>query len=74
MLFRSLAAAPGALLGGWLGEHVGLRAALGFAGGVSMLLVLVAWKLPLIRELKHLPEQERESEWLGLEADVRPAG
>ena len=66
-----LAAAPGALLGGWLGEHVGLRAALGFAGGVSVLLVLVAWKLPLIRELKHLPEQERESEWLGLEAEVR---
>jgi predicted MFS family arabinose efflux permease len=69
-----LAAAPGALLGGWLGEHVGLRASLGFAGGVSMLLVMVAWRLPLIRELKHLPEPERESEWLGLEADVRPAG
>ena len=28
-----LAAGPGALLGGWLGETVGLRAALGFAGG-----------------------------------------
>ena len=67
-----LAAAPGALLGGWLGEHVGLRAALVFAGGVSMLLVWVAWRLPLIRELKHLPEAERESAWLGLEADVRP--
>ncbi len=69
-----LAAGPGALLGGWLGEHVGLRAALGFAGGVSVLLVLVAWRLPLIRELRHLPEAERESDWLGLEADVRPAG
>ncbi len=69
-----LAAGPGALLGGWLGEHVGLRAALGFAGGVSLLLVLVAWRLPLIRELRHLPEAERESDWLGLEADVRPAG
>ncbi len=67
-----LAAAPGALLGGWLGEHVGLRAALGFAGGVSLMLVLVAWRLPLIRSLKALPEPERESEWLGLEADVRP--
>ena len=69
-----LAAGPGALLGGWLGETVGLRAALGFAGGVTLLLVLVSWRLPLIRELKHLPEAERESEWLGLEADVRPAG
>ena len=69
-----LAAAPGALLGGWLGEYVGLRAALAFAGVVSLLLVVVAWRLPLIRELKHLPEPEPESDWLGLEADVRPAG
>jgi MFS family permease len=67
-----LAAAPGALLGGWLGEHVGLRASLYFAGGVSMLLVIVAWRMPLIQSLKTLPEPERESEWLGLEADVRP--
>ena len=66
-----LDAAPGALLDGWLGEHVGLRAVLGFAVDVSGVLVLVAWKLPLIRELKQLPEQERESEWLGLEAEVR---
>lgn len=68
-----LAAAPGALLGGWLGEHVGLRAALSFAGGVSVVLVAVAWRLPLIRHLKSLPEPEREAEWLGVEADVRPA-
>ncbi len=67
-----LAAGPGALLGGWLGEHVSLRAALGFAGGTTLLLALVAWRLPLIRELRELPEPERESEWLGLEAEVRP--
>jgi len=67
-----LAAGPGALLGGWLGEHVGLRATLGFAAGVSALLVLVAWRLPLIRELKSLPTAERESDWLGAEAEVRP--
>jgi predicted MFS family arabinose efflux permease len=69
-----LAAGPGALLGGWLGEHVGLRAALGFAGVTTLLLVVLAWRLPIIRDLRHLPEPERESEWLGLEADVRPAG
>jgi MFS family permease len=67
-----LAAGPGALLGGWLGEHVGLRATLAFAAGVSALLVLVAWRLPLIRELKSLPTPERESDWLGAEAEVRP--
>lgn len=69
-----LAAGPGALAGGWLGEHAGLRAALAFAGIASLLLALVAWRLPLIRQLEELPSAERESEWLGLEADVRPAG
>jgi len=68
-----LAAGPGALLGGWLGEHVGLRSALGFSAGVSLLLVLVAWRIPLIRELRSLPEPERDSDWLGAEADVRPS-
>ena len=68
-----LAAGPGALLGGWLGEHVGLRATLGFAAGVSLLLVLAAWRIPLIRNLRHLPQPESDSEWLGAEADVRPS-
>jgi MFS family permease len=67
-----LAAGPGALLGGWLGEHLGLRWALAFAGVVSVVLVVVAWRLPMIRELRHLPQPERESEWLGVEAEVRP--
>ena len=62
-----LAAAPGALLGGWLGEHVGLRASLGFAAGVSALLVLVAWRLPLIRGLKVLPAPDHDSDWMGAE-------
>jgi MFS family permease len=67
-----LAAGPGALLGGWLGEHLGLRWALGFAAAVSLLLVVVAWRLPLIRSLRHLPEPERPTDWIGLETDVRP--
>ena len=69
-----LAAGPGALFGGWLGEYLGLRAALGFAGVTTLVLALVAWRLPIIRGLRHLPQPERESEWLGMEADVRPAG
>jgi MFS family permease len=67
-----LAAGPGALLGGWLGEHLGLRWALGFAAIVSLLLVVVAWRLPLIRSLRQLPEPDRPTDWIGLETDVRP--
>jgi MFS family permease len=67
-----LAAGPGALLGGWLGEHAGLRWALAFAGAVCVVLALAAWRLPLIRQLRQLPQPEQPSEWLGLEADVRP--
>ncbi len=67
-----LAAGPGALLGGWLGEHVGLRSSLFFAGVVSLALAFVGWRLPLIRELRHLPRPEQPTDWLGLEADVRP--
>jgi hypothetical protein len=51
---------------------VGLRATLAFAGGVSVLLVVVAWRLPLIRELKSLPKPGRGSEWLGAEAGKPP--
>ena len=74
MRWLSLLVAPaGSLLGGWLGEHVGLRSALVFAGGTSLLLAAAAWQLPLIRQLKSLPKPERvpgldevESEWTAL--------
>ena len=51
-----LPAGLGALAGGWLGEHVGLRAALLFAGGSALLLVVVAWQVPAIRSVRRLPE------------------
>ena len=74
MRWLSLLVAPaGSLLGGWLGEHVGLRSALAFAAGVSLLLALVAWQLPIIRNLMTLPRPEQqpgldeaESEWTAL--------
>jgi MFS family permease len=74
MRWLSLLAAPaGSLLGGWIGEHVGLRAALGLAAATSLLLAIVAWQLPIVRELKALPRpqpmpglDEVESEWTTL--------
>ena len=66
-------AGPGALIGGWLGEHIGLRAALAFAGGGAILMAAVASRIPVIRDLRKLPEPEPEHEWLGAEAIVRPA-
>ncbi len=65
-------AGPGALLGGWLGEHIGLRAALAFAGGCALVMAAVAWRIPIIRELRKLPEPEPDGDWVGGEAMVRP--
>lgn len=50
-----LPAVPGALAGGWLGEHVDLRASLAFSGGCGLLLTLVAWRNPLLRSIRVLP-------------------
>ena len=66
-------AGPGALLGGWLGEHIGLRAALAFAGGSALLLAAVAWQLPVIRDVRVLPKPDNPDDWIGAEADVRPS-
>ncbi|MET3118086.1 MFS family permease [Undibacterium sp. GrIS 1.8] len=50
-----LPAGPGALIGGWMGEHLGLRYSLGFAGVAALLLALVAWRNPVIRGITVLP-------------------
>lgn len=50
-----LPAGPGALLGGWIGEHMGLRWSLGFAGCGALLLSLLAWRAKVIREVRTLP-------------------
>jgi MFS family permease len=63
-------AGPGALLGGWLGEHAGLRTSLAVAGGGALLLAAVTWQLGFIRRVRELPAPERIDEWLGAEADV----
>ena len=54
-------AGPGALLGGWLGEHLGLRVSLGFAGCVAVLLAAAASRLPVIRDVRTLPTLKAEA-------------
>jgi MFS family permease len=67
-------AGPGALLGGWLGEHIGLRASLAFAGGTALLLALVSSRVPVIRDLRELPAPESNDDWVGAEsAGIAPA-
>ena len=65
-----LPAGPGALIGGWLGEHVDLRASLLFAGCGAMLVTLVAWRHPLLRGVRALPALETNDDQLGAEAQV----
>ena len=50
-----LPAAPGALIGGWLGEHVDLRASLAFSGVCGLVLTVVAWRSPVLRSIRVLP-------------------
>jgi MFS family permease len=56
-----LPAGPGALLGGWLGGHWGLRSALSFSGATALLLALVAGRLPVLRNVKTLPHVQAEA-------------
>ena len=53
-----LPAAPGALLGGWVGEHLGLPAALGTAGVLALGMVLLVWRWSDIRQVRALPPPE----------------
>ncbi len=63
-------AGPGALLGGWLGEHLGLRSALAFAGSSALVLAWVAWRLPVLRQLRTLPQLEPERDGGGADAGM----
>ena len=65
-------AGPGALLGGWLGEHHGLRSSLVVAGCGALALSVVAWRLTAIRNLRTLPQAAKAEDWVGAEAQVRP--
>lgn len=68
-----LPAGPGALLGGYLGEHFGLRSSLTFAGVTALLLAALAWRQPVIRTTRVLPRME-ESETVDRLTNVPPVG
>lgn len=51
-----LPAVPGALLGGWLGEHLGLRWALAAGGAGALALAVAGWKMTLVSSQRSLPE------------------
>ncbi|HUL64027.1 MAG TPA: MFS transporter [Burkholderiaceae bacterium] len=57
-----LPAGPGALLGGWLGEHFGLRASLLCAGICGLVFAALAWRRSLLRDIDRLPAISDESE------------
>jgi MFS family permease len=48
-------ALPGALLGGWLGEHLGLRASLGLGGVGALLLAFAGWRFTMLPTQRSLP-------------------
>jgi MFS family permease len=67
-----LPAGPGALLGGFLGEHFGLRSALVFAGLGTLALALFGWRQVQIRALRVLPAPHADEAALGVESGVAP--
>ncbi|HZV92663.1 MAG TPA: MFS transporter, partial [Caldimonas sp.] len=66
-------AGPGALLGGWLGQHSGLRTSLAVAGVGSLLLAFAASRVGVVRGIKRLPSPDEVEAWLDAEAGVAPA-
>jgi MFS family permease len=65
-------AGPGALLGGWLGEHAGLRSTLLFSGLGALLLAAVAWRIEVIRSARRLPEPHAVHPAAAVAGPVRP--
>jgi len=50
-----LPAGPGAILGGWMAEHWGMRSSLMASGVGTLCVALVAWTRPYLKTLKQLP-------------------
>ena len=68
-----LPAGPGALMGGWIAEHAGLSRALGVSGLLGLVLAVVAWRITLIRDLRHLPSPAEDASITATDAAARSA-
>ena len=53
-----LPAGPGAILGGWMAEHWGMRSSLGAAGAGTLLVAWIAYSRPHLKSLKTLPDAQ----------------
>jgi predicted MFS family arabinose efflux permease len=53
-----LPAGPGALLGGWMAEHWGMRSPLMSAGIGTLCVAFVAYRRPYLKALRKLPEMK----------------
>jgi MFS family permease len=67
-----LPAGPGALLGGWLGEHLGLRSAMVFAGLGALALALLGWRQATIWQLRELPKPGEAGRTVGVDTVSQP--
>jgi MFS family permease len=65
-------AGPGALAGGWLGEHMGLRSALLFAGVGTLVLSVIAWRHPVLRNVRELPKPDADADEPSLSGEAMP--
>jgi len=50
-----IGAGPGALIGGYVGEHIGLRASLALAGLSAVVLTIFAWRSTVVMGTRSLP-------------------
>jgi MFS family permease len=55
----TLPAGPGAILGGWMAEHIGMRSSLLCAGLGTLIVAIVAYVRPQLRSIKKLPEMNQ---------------
>jgi len=56
-----LPAGLGSLLGGYIGEHLGLRIAIALGGTGAILLGLIVWRFTFIRNVREIPNGEVSS-------------